>query len=213
MAEVVAVACVVDSSLALYAEWHRIMAEYIVPLLQRLYDAGRQVRLSFPPSAALSDTPLFHVAPYRLCMLRLICNSAEPPTVQAWLRSSPEHSQGTQGRALQTRGRSDRRRWWQRHGCTGGSGRRYGGVSIPARTVNPSPTHSPLWPQLIDILKSSPELSQKSVCHIIHVAASPPDAAERPLWNASPRFDSVTWGSLPSEVQKACRPSLDLTVS
>ena len=40
--------------------------------------------------------------------------------------------------------------------------------------------------------------------HIIHLAASPPDSAERPMWNVSPLLDSLTWDTLPAELRKVC---------
>ena len=39
-------------------------------------------------------------------------------------------------------------------------------------------------------------------CHLIHFASTPPDPAERPLWNVSTALDSVTWDTLPSELRK-----------
>lgn len=36
--EQVAIACVVDSSLALSAEWNRLLPEYLMPLLARLHE-------------------------------------------------------------------------------------------------------------------------------------------------------------------------------
>jgi hypothetical protein len=40
------------------------------------------------------------------------------------------------------------------------------------------------------------------VCHLFHIAASPPDNAERPMWNRDPRMDRVGWDSLPAEFRK-----------
>lgn len=59
--------------------------------------------------------------------------------------------------------------------------------------------------KLFDILCSSlpTEGDGKHVFHIIHVAASPPDASKHPLWNTSTLLDDATWDTLPSEMRKA----------
>ena len=38
--------------------------------------------------------------------------------------------------------------------------------------------------------------------YLIHVAATPPDPATKPLWNSSPALDSVTWDTIPAEIRK-----------
>lgn len=40
------------------------------------------------------------------------------------------------------------------------------------------------------------------VNYVIHVAACPPDTADRPLWNTNPSLDSLTWETLPAEFRK-----------
>jgi mediator of RNA polymerase II transcription subunit 25 len=40
------------------------------------------------------------------------------------------------------------------------------------------------------------------VCHILLVAASAADGAQRPLWNNSPDLDDVSWETLPAELKK-----------
>lgn len=59
-AEVVVVTCVIDSSLALAAEWPQILSDYIVPLLQRLGE--HQFRMSFVGygTADARPTPVVH---------------------------------------------------------------------------------------------------------------------------------------------------------
>ncbi|TCD65559.1 hypothetical protein EIP91_002523, partial [Steccherinum ochraceum] len=159
MAESVGVACVVDSSLSLQAEWPRIMAEYIVPLFQRLYDAGRIFKIAFVcyASSATHPSPLLSKL-----------NFAPPQNIVKDLKDDPARL-GV--------------------GQTGSGGGR--GMAVLEGLVAAV--------ELIDLFKATAE---KVTCHIIHVAASPPDAAERPLWNVSPRLDTVTWDSLPQEMQK-----------
>ncbi|KAK7678535.1 hypothetical protein QCA50_018407 [Cerrena zonata] len=53
--------------------------------------------------------------------------------------------------------------------------------------------------ELFDILKES---MQYAVSYVIHIAAFPPDSAERPLYNSSSRLDTLTWDNLPSELRK-----------
>lgn len=40
------------------------------------------------------------------------------------------------------------------------------------------------------------------VSHIIHIAGSPPDSAQRPSWNTLSHLDSVSWDTLPVELKK-----------
>ncbi|KAI0782306.1 hypothetical protein C8Q75DRAFT_811741 [Abortiporus biennis] len=53
--------------------------------------------------------------------------------------------------------------------------------------------------ELFDVLKENME---NAVCHIIHIASSTPDSADRPLKNSSPKLDTVSWDSLPTELRK-----------
>lgn len=41
-----------------------------------------------------------------------------------------------------------------------------------------------------------------AIQHIIHIAASEPDAMVNPVWNDQPSFDSLTWNTLPNELKK-----------
>ncbi|KAH8093711.1 hypothetical protein BXZ70DRAFT_948920 [Cristinia sonorae] len=159
MTELVGVACVVDSSITLFSEWSRVLAEYILPLLQRLFDGGRSLKIAFVcyASSSTQPTPILskiHFAPYQ--------------TVIKDLRNDPSKLGVGQTGA--------------------GSGRGMAALEGLVAAV-----------ELFDVLKSS---SEKPSCHIIHVAYSPPDAAEHPVWNTSPRLDNITWDTLPQEVQK-----------
>jgi hypothetical protein len=58
------------------------------------------------------------------------------------------------------------------------------------------PLQSPTQPR--DTQHQIPRL----VCHILLVAASAADNAQRPLWNNSPQLDDVTWETLPTELKK-----------
>jgi hypothetical protein len=40
------------------------------------------------------------------------------------------------------------------------------------------------------------------VSHILHVAACPPDSTQRPAWNTLQHLDTVSWNTLPLELQK-----------
>ncbi|KAI0695510.1 hypothetical protein C8T65DRAFT_729899 [Cerioporus squamosus] len=61
--------------------------------------------------------------------------------------------------------------------------------------------------EMYDTLKASveakPQQAESNVtCYLIHVASTPPDPAERPLWNMSPALDFVTWDTLSAEIRK-----------
>ncbi|KAF8958331.1 hypothetical protein BDZ97DRAFT_1842175 [Flammula alnicola] len=61
--------------------------------------------------------------------------------------------------------------------------------------------------ELFDILLNQPQVKEgpnarSFVCHIIHIAASSPDASQHPSWNNSPALDDVDWESLPLEMKK-----------
>lgn len=40
------------------------------------------------------------------------------------------------------------------------------------------------------------------ISHVIHFAAGAPDASVNPMWNKDPRFDDLTWQTLPEEFKK-----------
>lgn len=49
----------------------------------------------------------------------------------------------------------------------------------------------------------SPQKDNRSlVSHLLHIAASPPDSAQRPQFNTLHHLDSVSWDSIPAELRK-----------
>lgn len=61
--------------------------------------------------------------------------------------------------------------------------------------------------ELFDILHNSlalagPKDGRVPVSHILHIAGSPPNSAQRPAWNTLPHLDSVSWDTLPLELKK-----------
>ncbi|CAA7268166.1 unnamed protein product [Cyclocybe aegerita] len=44
--------------------------------------------------------------------------------------------------------------------------------------------------------------ASKYTCHIIHIAASPPDSTRYPSWNETVALDEVDWEALPQELKK-----------
>lgn len=69
---ILAVVCVVESSLTLASEWLRVLVEYVSPMLKRLHDAftGHQVCILFYRPLVLSFLTRY-IAPSRICWL---CN-------------------------------------------------------------------------------------------------------------------------------------------
>lgn len=52
----------------------------------------------------------------------------------------------------------------------------------------------------------SPQKDTRSlISHLLHIAASPPDNAERPQYNNLPHLDSMTWDSIPTELRKVSK--------
>ncbi|KIM64258.1 hypothetical protein SCLCIDRAFT_1213358 [Scleroderma citrinum Foug A] len=60
--------------------------------------------------------------------------------------------------------------------------------------------------ELFDILGNSSVSPQKDnrsiISHLLHIAASPPDNAQRPQCNTLQYLDSVTWDTIPTELKK-----------
>lgn len=49
----------------------------------------------------------------------------------------------------------------------------------------------------------SPQKDTRSlISHLLHIAASPPDNAQKPQYNNLPHLDSVNWDSIPAELRK-----------
>ncbi|KAI0656488.1 hypothetical protein C8Q70DRAFT_337759 [Cubamyces menziesii] len=162
MGEVIAVACVVESSLALAAEWTQVQVEYIVPLLQRLGEAHT------PPTFRIAFVSYGTVDTMPTPVLAKLFFSP-PANMMKDMREEP-HKLGI--------------------GQTG-SGGGYGMAALEGLVAAI---------ELFDTLRASVETAM--TCHLIHFASTPPDPAERPLWNVSTALDSVTWNTLPSELKK-----------
>ncbi|KAI0327020.1 hypothetical protein GY45DRAFT_1309435 [Cubamyces sp. BRFM 1775] len=162
MGEVIAVACVVESSLALAAEWSQVQVEYIVPLLQRLGEAHT------PPTFRIAFVSYGTVDTMPTPVLAKLFFSP-PANMMKDMREEP-HKLGI--------------------GQTG-SGGGYGMAALEGLVAAI---------ELFDTLRASVETAM--TCHLIHFASTPPDPAERPLWNVSTALDSVTWDTLPSELRK-----------
>ncbi|KAI9001451.1 hypothetical protein BD414DRAFT_574886 [Trametes punicea] len=169
MTEVLAVACVIESSLALAAEWPQVQAEYIVPLLQRLGEVHRNpaFRIAFVSYGTADTLPT--------PVLSKVFFSPPQPMMKD-MREEP-HKLGI-----------------GQTGSGGGFGMAALEGLVAAIELFDSLAHS------LDTLRSSTETAV--TCHLIHFACSPPDPAERPLWNVSTALDSVTWETLPFELKK-----------
>ncbi|KAH9941346.1 hypothetical protein B0H21DRAFT_893420 [Amylocystis lapponica] len=159
--EVVALVCVVDTSLAIIIQWEQLLQEYVIPLLQRLKDLHpkRVFRVGFVSYATAETRPTPLVTKVFF---------GPPQVLIAKLRDDP--------RKLGI-------------GQTGPGA--YGGMAALEGLVAAL--------ELFDTLRSSIEVKAS---HIVHIAASPPDTADRPLWNLTPLLDSASWDTLPTEFRK-----------
>ncbi|KAG1821560.1 uncharacterized protein BJ212DRAFT_1296934 [Suillus subaureus] len=165
--EVLAVACVIDASLALATEWNRVFTAYILPILKRLNEAysGHNFRLALVTYGA-ADT-----YPNPLLSKRFFLS---PNSVMKELREDP---------------------WKLGIGSVIG----VRGLSALEGMVAAI--------EFFDILHNTlalagPKDGRIHVSHIIHIAGSPPDSAQRPAWNTLPHLDSVSWDTLPVELKK-----------
>lgn len=104
---IVAVVCVVDSSLALLAEWHRVFSEYITPLLQRLHEihANHQVSPSVP---LIFFIMTITIVSNRICVLCHSVHASNPPLVQIIFHASSECIEGSSRGPIEVWNRSDR---------------------------------------------------------------------------------------------------------
>ncbi|OSC98501.1 hypothetical protein PYCCODRAFT_1439190 [Trametes coccinea BRFM310] len=162
MTEVIAVACVIESSLALAAEWPQVQMEYIVPLLQRLGESHQ--------------TPAFRIA----CVSYGTADTMPTPVLSKVFFSPPQ----TMIKDM----REDPQKLGIGQTDSGGG---YGMAALEGLVAAI---------ELFDTLKSSVETAMS--CHLIHFASTPPNPAERPMWNVSMALDSVTWDTLPAELKK-----------
>lgn len=165
--EVLAVACVIDASLALATEWTRVLTAYILPILKRLNEAyhGHNFRLALVTYGAADTYP--------------------SPLLSQRFFLSPNF--------VMKELREDSRKL--------GIGSVIGARGLSALEGMVAAI------ELFDILHNSLALTgQKDgrmhVSHIIHIAGSPPDSAQRPSWNTLSHLDSVSWDTLPVELKK-----------
>ncbi|KAG1870716.1 hypothetical protein DFJ58DRAFT_22358 [Suillus subalutaceus] len=165
--EVLAVACVIDASLALATEWTRVFTAYILPILKRLNEAysGHNFRLALVTYGAADAYP------NPLLSKRFFL---PPNLVMKELREDPR-------------------------GLGIGSTIGVRGLSALEGMVAAI--------EFFDILHNllalaGPKDGRIHVSHIIHIAGSPPDSAQRPAWNTLPHLDSVSWDTLPVELKK-----------
>ncbi|KAI0667911.1 hypothetical protein C8Q78DRAFT_303917 [Trametes maxima] len=162
MPGIIAVTCVVESSLALAAEWSRVKTDYIDLMLRRLKEVpgNPTVRLGF-----VSYGPQ---------------NTYPTPVLSKIFFSPPENVEDGTGLP---------RGVGLGHTSNGGG---YGMAALEGLVAAL---------ELFDTLRSSVEVTGLT-CHVIHIATTPPDPAERPMWNVSPSLDSVTWDTVPAELKK-----------
>ena len=209
--DLVAVACVVESSLLLASEWSRVLIEYVYPLLRRLNELhpSHQV-LALLSSQQVPDSAF--LVPFSICDVWGCRHKATSPALQEILCSPLSSYKGTSGRALET--------WYwpnelwkrQRIVCTGRTCGCYRGVppvdlgisfwlhillklfDILMLNANFTLNHAPT--------KSPQKEGRSLISHLLHIAASPPDNAQRPHYNMLEHLDSVNWDSIPAELRK-----------
>ncbi|KAI6025813.1 hypothetical protein F5J12DRAFT_810524 [Pisolithus orientalis] len=168
-----AVACVVDTSIAVASEWPRILTEYISPLLRRLNELhpAHQFRLAFITYGAADTRP----SP-------LVSNMFFSPLSLATKELREEPSKLGIG---QTSCRGTR------------------GLSALEGLVAAIEHFDTLMMYGIPINPSSPQKENRTfVSHLIHIAACPPDNTQRPQCNTLQHLDSVTWDTLATELRK-----------
>ncbi|KAF7978845.1 hypothetical protein HWV62_44653 [Athelia sp. TMB] len=180
MAELVAVACVVESSLFLASEWSAVLMEYISPLLKRLGEAHAAqsllFRLAFISYGPANTYPSPIIAKRFFSALQVITKELRDESQKLGIGQTSS-------------------------GGSGGMAALEGLVAaiemfdILSDSVKVKPLQS-------QSLNQAPYVAPRLVSHIIHVAASPPDDALKPLWNDSPELDDASWASLPSELKK-----------
>jgi mediator of RNA polymerase II transcription subunit 25 len=198
--DILAVALVVESSIAVAAEWPLIILNYVTNIVKRLGDANPgyrvrnlnrllvvilnitfQLRIGFVTYATASTFP----SP-------VLCKRffTEYPAVMREMREDPAklgigqtNSGGTRGMAAL-------------EGLVAAIEVRSDGYFLVCRPK--------AFSQLFDILHISAQPARQHVNHIFHVAASTPDTSIHPQWNDSPSLDSVTWEDLPAELKAVC---------
>ncbi|KAJ3513099.1 hypothetical protein NLJ89_g3141 [Agrocybe chaxingu] len=149
--QALAVAVVLETSLAVSQQWRKIVADYLIPSLKRLGEAhhtGGKLRLAFVGYATADNTPSPVLAKHFFTDFHVM------------FKEIMEHPS------------------------------RFGiGATNSGAVV--------LFDSLLQHTAAS-----KYTCHIIHIAASPPDSTRYPSWNETVALDEVDWEALPQELKK-----------
>ncbi|KAI0951598.1 hypothetical protein AcW1_008602 [Taiwanofungus camphoratus] len=161
MSEILAVACVVDSSVTLAFEWSQLLQEYVMPLLQRFRESypDRQFRIGFVSYATAETRPTPLLAKIFFRPAQILFKDMREHPMKLGIGQT----------------------------C---SGEARGMAALEGLVAAV---------ELFDDLRICQETI---VCHIVHIAAAPPDASDRPLWNMAPVLDNVTWETLPAEFRR-----------
>ncbi len=153
MSDMVAVVCVLESSLTLAAEWPQVLGDYLVPLLARLGEAHTS------PSVSVVVHPMFMfsmsyipIVPHGLRHLWDRGHSADAYPQQGILRTTECHHEGDAGTVPRVWYRSNNIWWRARDGCARRDRCRSGGMSIYytvvfyiSRNPNPFAQHCLVW--------------------------------------------------------------------
>ncbi|TDL23325.1 hypothetical protein BD410DRAFT_897760 [Rickenella mellea] len=173
--EAIAVAIMVDSSLALASQWPTVLVTCISPLLTRL--VGNRANTTF--NIAFVTYAMADTRPTPLVTLRYF---AHPHQVTKEFKEDPQKL-GI--------------------GRTGGGGRH--GMAVLEGYVAAIEMFDIFTSTRENDHRESASASQPlppTHCQIIHVASSSPDLARIPLWNQNSELDNVSWKTLPDELRK-----------
>ena len=197
--ESLAVAFVVESSLAVAQAWRQVLLEYVQLLLKRLADTHPNVKVSLLPYITFDCQS--HSSKLRIAFVSygtadtlpspLICKRffADYPIVAKELKDALNFGLG-QINSGGTRGMS------ALEGLVAT-------LEVCASLVLLS--YYSNYHQLFDILQTHTQGRDKFTSHVFHIAASPPDDSAHPSCNESPAMDQVNWETLPLEIKKVCR--------
>lgn len=196
--ESLAVAFVVESSLAVAQAWRQVLLEYVQLLLKRLADTHPNFKVSLP-YITFTRPPVTHSSKLRIAFVSygsadilpspLICKRffADYPIVAKELKDALTNfglgqinSGGTRGMAAL-------------EGLVAT-------LEVCASLVSLS--YYPNYLQLFDVLQTHTQGRDKFTSHVFHIAASPPDGSIHPSCNESPAMDQVNWETLPLEIKK-----------
>ncbi|KAG8213163.1 hypothetical protein J3R82DRAFT_11572 [Butyriboletus roseoflavus] len=176
-ADLVAVACVVEASLLLASEWSRVLIEYVYPLLKRLNELhpSHQFRLAFVTYGAADTRPLPLLSKRFFAPLSHVTKE---------LREEPSKLGIGQTNSGSGRGLS----------ALEGLVAAIELFDLLVTSTNSAANHAQT---------QSPQKENRSlIFHLLHIAASPPDNAQRPQCNTLQHLDFVNWDSIPTELKK-----------